>query len=91
MDGFQALVVKASCDGESEIRGVDADDHIRALLKQEAHQLLAQTQQFRQVSEHFGDTHHRELFHGKQAGETGCGHFFAADADKTGIGITGLQ
>lgn len=71
-----------------EIRGVDADDHVRRCGEQVVHQAGADGEQLPQPPEHFHKAHDRQALHGDQGMKAFGDHFLPTDADKTGVRIT---
>ena len=87
MHGAHAALLEPAFDAEVEIRGIDADEHVRCPNEHALAECLAQFQQARQVRQHFGQAHHRQLAGIEPGIESGGAHRIAADTGEFGIGI----
>ncbi len=76
---------------EIEIRRVDTDHHVRALLDQRRDQAPATGQQFGQAPEHLDQAHHRQTLH-REVGVQPLGdHPRPADADELDLRLADLE
>jgi len=89
--GADPGLAQLQLDAEVEVRGVDADEHVRLFVDQGADQPAAALEQFRQATEHLDQAHHRQALHGEIAVETLGLHARPTDADELCIGMAGLD
>ena len=82
MHGLDPGLTQLEFDIEVEIRGIDADEHIRFFGDEIADQLLAPGQQLTQTAQHFHQAHDRQAFHGEVGNETLGLHQRPADANE---------
>gem|GEM_PF-4647486 len=68
-----------------EVRGVDADEHVRLPLQHPRTKLTAQLQQARQVAQDFGQAHHRQLAGIEPGQAAGAAHRIAANPGELGV------
>ena len=74
-----------------EIRGVNADEHCWRIGSQALIELVADSEQFREMAQHFDQPHDRQPLHGHHTRKPLGQHFRTTDTGETGVGIAGLE
>ncbi|MCY1439079.1 hypothetical protein D3C76_1472510 [compost metagenome] len=91
MHRLDARLAQLQLDGEGEIGGIDADEHIGLFGDQGLDQQLAPLEQLAQAPQHLDQTHDREAFHGEIGLQAFGLHQRAADADEAHIRMARLE
>lgn len=91
MHGAHATLLEPALDRKIEVGRVDADEHIRLPGQHALAEGAAQLQQPRQMLQHFGQAHHRQLAGIEPGLAAGATHRIATDADEFGSRITAAQ
>jgi hypothetical protein len=89
--GAHAALLQPALDAQVEVGRVDADEHVRLPFQRTLAERRAQLQQARQVAQHFGQAHHRQLAGIVPGLAAGAAHGVAADAGEFGIREARLQ
>ena len=88
MHGADAALLQPLLHAEVEVRGIDADEHIGLPRQHAPTQRAAQAQQTRQVTQYFGQAHHRQFAGIKPRVQACRAHCIAANAGEFGLGVT---
>lgn len=91
MHGAHAALLEPAFHRQIEVGRVDADEYIRLPRQHALAKGAAQFQQARQMPQHFGQAHHRQLAGVEPGLASGTAHRIAADTDEFGIGIAAAQ
>ena len=76
---------------EVEVRRIDADHDVRALLDQRGDQASTTRQQLGQAPQHLDQTHHRQALHGEIGIQPFGDHPRPADADELDLRVPNLE
>ena len=80
-----AVLLEAAFEAEVEVRRVDADEDVGALLQSTFVYSAPHGQQARQMAQHFDQTHHAQTLGRIPLVEAGCRHLRAAHAAEAGV------
>jgi hypothetical protein len=91
LDRLQPPGAQALGDAEIEGGGIDADEDVRTRRHEARHEGATQAQQARQVRQHLGEPHDRELLGGRPGLAAGSGHLRAGHAKALDLGVQRLE
>jgi hypothetical protein len=82
LHGRNARSLESRCDGQVEVRGINADEDVRTLAQQALYQSAPEPQKSPQVRQHLGKAHDRELLCAVPGLAAGRAHARPANAEE---------